>query len=281
MVERARAAHEADLDSLFVGDHHATAQPYYQNNAILGRLLAEWGDRTFGALYLLPIWHPVLLAEQIGTLAALAPGSFVMQCAIGRADRQFDAMGVDGRHRPSRFEQSLELLRRLWAGEEVDADGRWRFSRARVSPVPSEPVDVWIGASAEPAIERAARLGDGWIAAPGLEREQARNQLDVYLEACARCGRAAGVRALRRDIYIGASPEEAQATAGPVLDAGYRGFPPTAPVVGSAEQVAERFATFFQMGYSDILVRNLAQEPEAALASTRRLAEVRRLLASS
>ena len=63
MIERARAANEAGLDSLFVGDHHNVPVPYYQNVAILGRLLAEWDARPAGALFLLPLWHPVLLAE--------------------------------------------------------------------------------------------------------------------------------------------------------------------------------------------------------------------------
>ena len=55
MVERARASWLAGLDSLFVGDHHAVPVPYYQNSPMLGRLLAEWGDRPAGALYLLPL----------------------------------------------------------------------------------------------------------------------------------------------------------------------------------------------------------------------------------
>jgi alkanesulfonate monooxygenase SsuD/methylene tetrahydromethanopterin reductase-like flavin-dependent oxidoreductase (luciferase family) len=71
MVERARAARDAQLDSLFVGDHHVTATPYYQNSPILGRMLAEWNANPAGALYLLPLWNPVVLAEQVGTLAAI------------------------------------------------------------------------------------------------------------------------------------------------------------------------------------------------------------------
>lgn len=71
ILERARAARQAGLDSLFVGDQHVTSYPYYQNSPILGRLLAEWGDRPVGALYLLPLWHPVLVAGQVATLAAL------------------------------------------------------------------------------------------------------------------------------------------------------------------------------------------------------------------
>lgn len=48
MIERAAAARRSGLHSLFVGDHHATANPYYQNVPILGRLLAEWGDAPAG-----------------------------------------------------------------------------------------------------------------------------------------------------------------------------------------------------------------------------------------
>jgi hypothetical protein len=74
MIERAAAARKADLDSLFVGDHHATPGKYYQNVPMLGRLLAEWSDKPAGCLFLLPLWNPVLVAEQVGTLAAIMRG---------------------------------------------------------------------------------------------------------------------------------------------------------------------------------------------------------------
>src|ERR1051326_8841961 len=51
MIERAAAARRAGLDSLFVGDQHVSATPYYQNTAILGRLLAEWGAAPAGCLF--------------------------------------------------------------------------------------------------------------------------------------------------------------------------------------------------------------------------------------
>lgn len=279
MIDRARAAERAQLDSLFVGDHHATSQPYYQNTAILGRMLAEWGDRPFGALYLLPLWHPVLLAEQVGTLASLGRGRFVLQCAIGPADRQFEAMGVDPRSRPSRFEESLSILRRLWAGEEVESSGRWRFARARISTRPAERVEVWIGAAAPPAIDRAARLGDGWLAAPSLTPDQAKHSLELYRERLEQHGKRDGVAAIRRDVYVGSSAEDARATADPIVRAGYRGFAPEALVYGSAEQVAEAFAALAAMGYSDVITRNLMPDPARAVASTERLGAVRELVA--
>src|SRR5215831_17366458 len=168
MIERAAAAHRAGLDSLFVGDQHVSPTPYYQNTPMLGRLLAEWGDAPAGCLFLLPLWHPVLLAEQVGTLAAIARGRFILQCGIGEGAEQFDAMGASLKQRPSAFEEALDAIRRLLAGEQVRAHHRYHFDNARVSPRPADPVDVWIGATAEPAIDRAARVGDGWLASPGL-----------------------------------------------------------------------------------------------------------------
>src|SRR5215471_12377778 len=115
MVERARAAAAAGLDSLFVGDHHAVPVPYYQNVPIMARLLAEWDTRPAGALFLLPLWHPVLVAEQIGTLASIAQGPFIMQCAIGGGADQFGAFGLSTRDRRTRFEAALDVFRRLCA----------------------------------------------------------------------------------------------------------------------------------------------------------------------
>ena len=104
MIERAAAAHNAGLDSLFVGDQHVSPTPYYQNTPMLGRLLAEWGEAPAGCLFLLPLWHPVLVAEQIGTLAAIAQGRFIMQCGLGWGEARFTAMGANIRTRPSRHD---------------------------------------------------------------------------------------------------------------------------------------------------------------------------------
>jgi len=279
MIERAGAAHAAGLDSLFVGDHHATPIPYYQNTAILGRLLAEWGDRPAGALYLLPLHHPLLVAEQIGTLAAIASGRFILQCAIGPDDNQFPAMAVSARQRASRLEQSLAILRALWAGEAVNSDGHWPIREGRISPRPAEPVEVWIGAVASPAIDRAARLGDGWLASPGVDKQRAREQLAQYRERCEVHGKPVGTRAIRRDVYVGVDSDEADATAEAIVAAGYRGFAPDVPIVGDAETVAEAFRELGEIGFTDVIVRNLVADQRAAVGCIERLAAVRERLA--
>jgi len=271
VIERAIAARDAVLDSLFVGDHHATGPfPYYQNVPMLGRLLAEWDERPCGVLMLLPLWHPVLAAEQIGTLASIAKGRFILQCAIGGGEQQFAAMGAELRTRPSKFEHALTTIRALLSGEEVDG--------ARVAPITPEPLEVWIGATADAAIDRAARMGDGWLANADVVPDEARTQAAAYREACERHGRTPTAVAIRRDVHVGADADDATRVAKPIIDAGYRGFRPEACTSGSVEQVAEQLAAYGEMGYSDLIVRHLAEDQSEVLGSIERLGEVRELL---
>ena len=278
MVERAAAARRAGLDSLFVGDHHATPGTYYQNVPIMGRLLAEWGDAPAGCLFLLPLWHPVLVAEQVGTLAAIAQGRFILQAGLGYGEEQFLAMSANVKHRPSAFEQAFDAVRRLLAGETVTASGRFHFENARVALRPAEPVEYWIGASAPPAIDRAARIADGWLAVPGMPIETAREQLAFYRERCTAHGRTPSAVAIRRDIYVGESSAEAESVVRPVLTRGYRGFPAEAAVFGSIDDVVRQFRALGAMGYTDVIVRHLTTDQPKVLASLGRLAEVRRAL---
>ena len=279
MIERAAAAHRSGLDSLFVGDQHVSPTPYYQNTPMLGRLLAEWGRAPAGCLFLLPLWHPVLVAEQIGTLAAIARGPFIMQCGLGWGEARFAAMGASVRTRPSAFEEALDIVRRLLAGETVSSSRRFRITEASLALRPAEPVEVWVGASAPPAIDRAARLAEGWIASPGLTFEEARAQADIYRERCAAYGRQPGAIVLRRDVYVGESSSEAQAELQHVLDRGYRGIPSEALIAGSADDVAEQFRAFGKIGYTEILVRHLSNDQSKVLGSLERLAAVRAAVA--
>lgn len=276
MVERAAAAREAGLDSLFVGDHHATPQPYYQNVPIMGRMLAEWGDAPSGCLFLLPLWNPVLLAEQVGTLASIAQGPFIIQCSLGDDERQFAAMGASRKTRPSAFEESLDAIRRLLAGETVSSDGRFRFRDARVNPLPPEPVDIWIGSVGEPAMDRTARMAEGWLAAPALTPPAAQQALAYYQERCTVHGREPKAVAVRRDIFVAGSEDEAER----IQEAtkGYRGFDPDALVCGTIETVAGKFRDLGEMGFTDVIVRHMVPEQELVLQSMARLKEVRAMV---
>jgi alkanesulfonate monooxygenase SsuD/methylene tetrahydromethanopterin reductase-like flavin-dependent oxidoreductase (luciferase family) len=277
IIERAAAARDAGLDCLLVGDHHATPVPYYQNTPLLGRLLAEWGDGPFGALFLLPLWNPVLVAEQVGTLASLGRGRFILPLAVGGKD-QFGAMGVHVQHRGKQFEAGFDIVRRLLAGETVTSGDPFNVREARVSPTPPEPVEVWVAGTAERAVDRAARLGDGFLANADLTPEQARAVIALYRERCEAHGRTPTAIGIRRDVHVGADAADAERVAGPVVAGGYRGFDPSACAYGSAEQVTEQLGAYAAMGYTDVIVRQLAEDQNEVLESFARLAGVREAL---
>jgi alkanesulfonate monooxygenase SsuD/methylene tetrahydromethanopterin reductase-like flavin-dependent oxidoreductase (luciferase family) len=266
-IERARAVAAAALDSLFVGDHHAVPFPYYQNVPMMGRLIAEWDTRPCGVLMLLPLWNPVLAAEQIGTLASIAQGPFVLQCAVGGGEYQFKAMGASIHERGARFESALVKIKALCAGEEVDG--------VRIAPVPPDPLEVWIGASAPKAIDRAARLGDAFLIGPEATVPEVTRLIEIYRDACARHGCDASRIAIRRDVHVGADETDADRVAGPVLARGYRGFDPSAPVVGSPAKVTDAFAQLHELGCTDVIVRHLADDQNEVLKSYERLGTVR------
>ena len=101
----------------------------------------------------------------------------------------------------------------------------------------------------------------------------------MYLEACDRHGRAPQTIAIRRDVHVGATAQDAGRVADPILSTGYRGFDPAATVVGSDEDVAEELAAFATMGFTDVLIRHLSNDQSEVLASFERLGNVKAMLA--
>ncbi|MDG2112246.1 MAG: LLM class flavin-dependent oxidoreductase [Actinomycetota bacterium] len=278
MIERAAAAHRAGLDHLGVGDHHSSEVPYYQNVPMLGRLLAEWTERPAGALFLLPLWHPVLLAEQIGTLASIHDGPFIVQTGLGGRPAEFAAMGKKVRRRVGDFEEIFRIVVALLDGETVSSQ-RFDISNAAIAPRPSQRVEWWMGAGVDAGLERAARLGAAWYASPGLSFATGREMAARFREHHASHGRAGGGGearlVLRQDAVVAATTAEAVELARPIVERGYRGIDPADLAVGSVEDVAERFAAWLDAGFTDISVRQMSIPQSAALESLALLGAVR------
>jgi alkanesulfonate monooxygenase SsuD/methylene tetrahydromethanopterin reductase-like flavin-dependent oxidoreductase (luciferase family) len=281
-IERALAAGRAGLDVLSIGDHHSTGPvPYVQNTPMMGRLLADWGDRPAGCLFLVPSWNAVLMAEQIATLACIARGPFVVQTGLGSRG-QLDAMGIETPHQGRRLEATVLAVQALLAGDTVDEE-QLRLRGARIAPLPPRGIEWWIGAHSPPALDRAARLGDGWYADAGLDQDLARTEMAGYLEACARHDREPGTMALRKDVFVAEDGAHAERLGQGLIDAGYRGGMRRGAVAfGSPAQVAEQLSPFAELGFTDILIRTMngIGQPDA-VRSIELAGEVRRLLAAS
>ena len=275
VLEQARAARRAGLDTLSVGDHHSTGPGgYLQNVPTVGRLLAEWDDRPVGCLFLVPLWNPVLMAEQIGTLAAMASGPFIIQTGVGAGEGQFRAMGASLGSRGRMLEEGILAVQALLRGETV-SNQAWGFDSARIAPLPRQGTEWWIGAGARPAVERAARTGDCWYANADLTPDRAAQSLDWYRQACARHDREPVRLPIRRDVLVAEDRLEAEKAGDALMAAGYRGFDRSAVAYGDPDSVAEQLLPYKEMGFTDVIIRTMTVPAEAAVRSVELAGEVR------
>ena len=284
VLGQARAAHRAGLSSLTLGDHHSTGPGgYVQNVPMLGRLLAEWTDRPAGCLFLVPLWNPVLMAEQIGTLAALSSAPFIVQAGLGGGGAQFEAMGADLAQRAARLEEGIVVAQALLRGEAVDSE-LWTIRGAQVAPLPPEGTEWWIGGGVPKAIDRAARLGDCWYGNADLTPETAARDIALYREACARHGRSPVRIPIRKDVFIAEDRAEAEKVGDALVAGGYRGFERGAVAYGDPDSVAQQLSVFEELGFTDAIIRTMSPIPsefgaDAADRSVELAGEVRSRLA--
>jgi alkanesulfonate monooxygenase SsuD/methylene tetrahydromethanopterin reductase-like flavin-dependent oxidoreductase (luciferase family) len=263
VLAQADAAIRAGLDSLTLGDHHSTGPGgYVQNVPVLGRILERWSGPA-GCLFLVPLWHPVLMAEQIGTLAAMAQGRFIVQAGLGGGADQFAAMGVPLGERVARLEEGVRVAQALLAGETVGSD-RFAIHAARIAPLPPEGVEWWIGGGVPAAIDRAARLGDCWYGNADLTPQTAQRDMAIYRDACARHGRRPHRIPIRKDVFIAERRSEADKVGDALVQAGYRGFDRDAVAYGDPDSVAEQLSVYGDMGFTDIMIRTMAPLPADA-----------------
>jgi alkanesulfonate monooxygenase SsuD/methylene tetrahydromethanopterin reductase-like flavin-dependent oxidoreductase (luciferase family) len=281
VVAQARAANEAGLDTISLGDHHSTGPTsYVQNVPMLGRILAEWDDRPAGCLFLVPLWHPVLLAEQVGTLAAMASGPFIIQTGLGGGSAQFEAMGARLPDRGRLLEEGIVAVQALLRGETV-SNAAWGFADARIAPLPPSGTEWWIGGAAPAAVDRAARLGDCWYGNADLTPETSAATLAVYRDACTRHGRQPLRIPIRKDVFIAETAAEAEQVGNGLMAAGYRGFERSAVAYGDPDGVAEQLSVFAELGFTDVIIRTMTVPADAAARSVALAGEVRSRLRSS
>jgi probable F420-dependent oxidoreductase len=163
----ADAARHADLTGPYRAEHL-----FHEILVLFGYLagVAPGLELVTGVL-VLPQRQTALVAKQAAEIDILAGGRFRLGVGLGWNYVEFEALGEEFRNRGRRVEEQIEVLRRLWTEPVVDFEGEWhRIPAAGLNPLPVQrPIPIWIGASAEPAIRRAARLADGFFPQRPLE----------------------------------------------------------------------------------------------------------------
>ena len=261
VLELAETASIARLDGLLFGDSHGVSARYanaFSPIPTVARLLAVTGDMPVGMVLLAPFYQPIVLAEQVGTLAAFARAPLTIVLANGGGPNAFKAFGYEMGTRARRLEEVAHVLRSLLGGESVTFEGRHlNLQSVSVSPLPRVPVEIWIAGTVPAAAKRAGTIGDGWLSGQNASDDESVRQLEIYREAAAQSGRP--VRAvLRRDIFVAETDEAAHAEVDRVLAEGYRGTGKDELLVGSPQSVVERLAYYHGLGFEEVMVRHVS-----------------------
>ncbi len=115
-------------------------------------------------VFILPLRHPIEVAKATGSVAYFCDNRIVLGAGAGWMKEEFDAFGVDFKTRGKRYDECIEVIRKLHSGGYVEHHGEFfDFPRVAMTPCPTKPVPIYIGGLSGPALRRTARLGDGWI----------------------------------------------------------------------------------------------------------------------
>jgi len=229
-LEQTRALRDGGYDAVWVGQHYLTyPDQFFQTTPMLARLAAEAGDMTIGTnLLLLPLYNPVDVAEQYATMDVIADGRLILGVGLGYRQQEYDAFGVERTSRTRRFTESLELLKRLWTEDHVTFEGHfWRVKDASIRPRPLQRPrpPIWIGAAADPAVRRAAVLGDAWISTSLTTYSVIKEQLALYRRARAEAGLPPAAEYARCvELYVAEDRRRAFEESVPYIAAKYRSY---------------------------------------------------------
>ena len=272
MLEQVRLARDLGFDSVWMTHHYLIEFQAFQPIPMLGRMAADAGPMELGtAVYVLPLQHPVEVAENFATLDALTGGRLIFGVAMGYRDVEFDALGVPIKERAERFEEGLDLIARLWTEDNVTSNGSFypvRNATLAMRPVRTPRPPIWIGATVASAIKRAARIGDAWMVGPRVRIPELVTQLGVYREARRAAGRSVdGEYPIFREVVVRGTDADARAAAGALetkyaayarwryADTGFADLVRDAFVVGAPDTCAAALERYRTLGMTPILAR--------------------------
>ena len=230
LCAQAKLADALGFDILATGMHYA-AYPLqqYQQIPLLARLMAEAPRcRLLPGIILLSLHKPLDIAEQVATLDVMSGGRMIFGAGLGYREVEFKGFGTTQAERVARLEENLEAVVRLWTEDGVTMAGsHFTLDDATVSlkPMQKPHPPIWLGANADAAVERAARLGDSWFINPHQRMETTERQLTIYRRALDEASRPFPEELpLMREIFVARTRTEAERLARPHLEEKYKTY---------------------------------------------------------
>jgi alkanesulfonate monooxygenase SsuD/methylene tetrahydromethanopterin reductase-like flavin-dependent oxidoreductase (luciferase family) len=244
IIDEAVYAEEVGLHSAWIGEHHfSTLGVLSCPDLALAVVAARTRQiRLAPAVTVLPLHHPIRVAEQWASLDLLSGGRVDFAAGRGYDRREYLPFGVSFEDNQHIFEEGMEIVRRLWAADgPISHHGRhYHFDDVAITPRPMQsPIPSYVASFSQPSIELAARLGCNLIVAPfaaAMTYGGLRQVNDHYGETCARHGTTPGRLMCSYFIHFADNPtEEAAARARQMryynecVIAAFPGDPRTAP----------------------------------------------------
>lgn len=219
VVAEARLAEEVGFDAFQPSEHHQQETGYWPSllTALAGVARETETIELGTSLFLLPLYHPVQVAEEANMVDVISNGRLrEFTVGAGYAPDDFEAFDIPTANRPSLMEESMTLVPRFWTEDEVYHFGK-RFNVEGVSVTPKPVQDprppFYAGAWTGEGVKRAARLADGWHTDILNTRETLEGFADLYREHCSKLGTDGRV-SMMREAWVGPDRESAEETWG-------------------------------------------------------------------
>ena len=208
LMEQARLAEKLGFSCITKGSHYA-GYPLQdiQQLPFLARVAAEAPNLRLNAgLVLLALHKPLDIAEQLASIDVISGGKLIFGVGLGYREVEFKAFGTRQKDRVKRFEENLKAVKRLWTEDRVTMTGshfELDDAAASLKPAQKPHPPIWIGANADPAIRRAARLGDCWYINPHNRVDTIARQVDLYKRALDEYGKPFPAEfPIRREVFV-------------------------------------------------------------------------------
>lgn len=167
VLQIAVAAEESGFDGVFVPEHHMAEDGCLPSPLVgLAAIAARTTRIEVGtAAILLPFHHPIRVAEDAAMVDVISNGRLRLGCGLGNLDIGAALFGVDREGQVARLEESIDLIRRAWAGEDFNHHSEHFRTTGRISPLPVA-AEMWLAGMSAVGARRAARLGLPWLSDP-------------------------------------------------------------------------------------------------------------------
>ena len=188
------------LYSAWIGEHHFSSLGVLScPDLVLANLAARTTRiRLAPAVTVLPLHHPIRVAEQWASLDLLSNGRVDFAAGRGYDRREYQPLGVDFDNNQALFEEGMAIVRRLWESDRpyTHRGKYYSFEDIAITPQPVQrPIPAYVASFSKPSIELAARLGCGLVVAPfavALSFGGLAQVAQLYKETCARHGTTPG-----------------------------------------------------------------------------------------